>query len=134
MRSSANSFLPIQGRTTALTVITFTTQKTVMAIDEEDVREKLKEVIDPELEINIVDLGLVYEIEVEDDEIYVLMTLTSRACPLHGVFDELLKKELRDLDPEDIEIELTFDPQWTPEKMTDEARNELGHVPGMQGF
>lgn len=103
-------------------------------MDEDDVREKLREVIDPELEINIVDLGLVYEIEVEDDEIYVLMTLTSRACPLHGVFDELLKKELRDLDPEDIEIELTFDPQWTPEKMSDEARNELGPVPGMQGF
>lgn len=133
MRSSANSFLPIQGRTTALIVITFTAQNRHV-MDEEDVREKLREVIDPELEINIVDLGLVYEIEVEDDEIYVLMTLTSRACPLHGVFDELLKKELRDLDPEDIEIELTFDPQWTPEKMSDEARNELGHIPGMQGF
>lgn len=104
-------------------------------VQEEDVIAKLEEVIDPELNINIVDLGLVYDVEVnEDDEVYILMTLTTKGCPLHGVFDELVKKEVRKLDVEDVEVELTFEPKWTPEKMSDEARDELGNIPGMQVF
>lgn len=93
--------------------------------------------MDPELNINIVDLGLIYEVEVEDDEIYVLMTLTTPGCPLHGVFDEMVRKEVAKLDgvePSDIEVELTFEPRWSPDDMSDEAKDELGHLPGMQLF
>ncbi|WP_414838025.1 metal-sulfur cluster assembly factor [Candidatus Nanosalina sp. VS9-1] len=106
-------------------------------INEEAVREQLKEVMDPELDINIVDLGLIYEIEVRDDEVYILMTLTTPGCPLHGIFDEMVRREvgkLEGLNESEIEVELTFEPRWSPEKISEDARGELGHLPGMQGF
>lgn len=104
-------------------------------VTEEEVREQLENVMDPELKINIVDLGLIYEVEVEDDEVYILMTLTTPGCPLHGVFDEMVKKEVSKIEEiEEIEVELTFEPRWSPEDMSDEARDELGNVPGMQLF
>lgn len=101
------------------------------------VREQLKEVMDPELDINIVNLGLIREIEVRDDEVFILMTLTTPGCPLHGVFDEMVRREagnLEGLKEQEIEVELTFEPRWTPEEMSDEARDQMGHLPGMQGF
>lgn len=105
-------------------------------VSEEDVREQLKEVIDPELDINIVDLGLIYEIDVdEEDNIDILMTLTTPGCPLHGVFDEMVRQEVGKIDGVgDIDVELTFEPRWSPEEMSDEARDELGHIPGMNTF
>ncbi|MBC5792631.1 MAG: DUF59 domain-containing protein [Nanohaloarchaea archaeon] len=103
-------------------------------VSEDDVREQLKEVIDPELEVNIVDLGLIYEIEVDDGDVFVLMTLTTPGCPLHGVFDEMVKREVRKLDVEDVEVELTFEPRWTPDKMSEDAQADLGNIPGMNSF
>ncbi len=104
-------------------------------VKEEDVQAQLEEVIDPELNINIVDLGLVYEIDVdEEDNVEILMTLTTPGCPLHGVFDELVRREVEKLEVNSIDVELTFEPRWSPEKMSDEARNELGNVPGMEFF
>lgn len=105
-------------------------------VTEEDVREQLKEVIDPELDINIVDLGLVYEIEVdEENNVDILMTLTTPGCPLHGVFDELVRQEVSNVDGvKHIDVELTFEPRWSPEKMSDEAQDKLGNIPGMQTF
>lgn len=106
-------------------------------VSEEKVREQLKEVMDPELNINIVDLGLIYEIEVKEDGVFILMTLTTPGCPLHGVFDEMVKREAGNLDgleEHEIEVELTFEPRWTPEEMSEEARGELGHLPGMNSF
>lgn len=100
---------------------------------EEDVREQLKEVIDPELDINIVDLGLIYEIDVIDDRVEILMTLTTPGCPLHGVFDEMVRQEVAPLDGvNEVDVELTFEPRWSPDKMTDKGKDELGNVPGMQ--
>ncbi|MDY6770277.1 MAG: metal-sulfur cluster assembly factor [Candidatus Nanohaloarchaea archaeon] len=100
---------------------------------EDEVREQLREVIDPELGINIVDLGLVYEItpETEDGGVHVLMTLTSPGCPLQGVFREEVTKHVSELDgvaPEDVEVELTFDPPWNQDRMSEEARAELGFI------
>lgn len=104
-------------------------------VSEKEVRESLKEVIDPELGINIVDLGLVYEIEVEDDRVEILMTLTTPGCPFGSIFDEMVRQEVGALQGiNEVEVELTFEPSWTPEEMTEEARNELGHLPGMEGF
>lgn len=107
-----------------------------MPLQEEDVLGQLKEVMDPELNVNIVDLGLIYEVDVdEENNVDILMTLTTPGCPLHGVFDELVKKELRKLDKvEDIEVELTFEPRWSPEEMSDEARDKMGSIPGMNAF
>lgn len=104
-------------------------------VTEEEVREQLKQVIDPELDINIVDLGLVYEIDVEEDSADILMTLTTPGCPLHGVFDEMVRQEVSGLEGlNEINVELTFEPRWSPDKMSDEAKNELGNVPGMEFF
>lgn len=106
-------------------------------MSEEDVRTQLKEVMDPELDINIVDLGLIYEVDVSGDEIYILMTLTTPGCPLHGVFDEMVRREVGKLEgvaETDIEVELTFEPRWSPERISEDAKGDLGHLPGMQGF
>lgn len=103
--------------------------------NEEEVRRQLKNVIDPELNINIVDLGLIYEVEVEDDTAEILMTLTTPGCPLHGVFDEMVRQEVGALEGINrVEVELTFEPRWSPDKMSEEARQELGNVPGMELF
>lgn len=106
-------------------------------ITEDSVREQLKEVMDPELDINIVDLGLIYEVEVREDEVYILMTLTTPGCPLHGIFDEMVRREvgkLEGLNEQEVEVELTFEPRWSPDRISEDARGELGHLPGMQGF
>ena len=106
-------------------------------ISEDDVRDKLSDVMDPELDINIVDLGLIYEVEVREGEVYILMTLTTPGCPLHGIFDEMVRREvgkIEGLSETDIEVELTFEPRWSPERISEDAKGELGHLPGMQGF
>jgi metal-sulfur cluster biosynthetic enzyme len=104
-------------------------------VQEDNVREALKEVIDPELGINIIDLGLVYEIEVEEDRVEILMTLTTPGCPFGSIFDEMVRQEVGAVEGvNEVDVELTFEPSWTPEEMTDEARNEIGHLPGMEGF
>src|SRR3989344_3659760 len=103
-------------------------------ITERQGRERVKKGIDPELNINIVDLGVIYKIRVTSNKkqtkIYILMTLTTPGCPLAGMFDALVKHSLRklagiDVD-KDIKIELTFDPPWTAEMMSEGARAELG--------
>lgn len=96
-----------------------------MSITEEQVWERLRTVIDPELKINIVDLGLVYKIQVTSDkrqEIRILMTLTTPGCPLAGMFEVLIKHKVKG----DVEIELTFDPPWTADMMSAAAKAELG--------
>jgi metal-sulfur cluster biosynthetic enzyme len=106
-------------------------------VEEKQVREKLKQVMDPELDVNIYDLGLIYEIEPKEEGVYILMTLTTPGCPLHGVFDELVKREVGEIEglrESDIEVELTFEPRWSPDDMSDEARDKIGHVPGMDTF
>lgn len=101
----------------------------------EEVREKLRNVIDPELDINIVDLGLVYEIEVEGDTADILMTLTTPGCPLQNMFHELIMEEVTELDDiEQVDVELTFEPRWTPEEMSEEAKDKVGNIPGMSSF
>ncbi len=102
-------------------------------VTEEQVWERLRTILDPELKVNIVDLGLVYKIQVTSDkrqEIKILMTLTTPGCPLAGMFDALVKHALKKLPGIDVEkavkIELTFDPPWTSDMMSEAAKAELG--------
>jgi metal-sulfur cluster biosynthetic enzyme len=89
--------------------------------------ESLKQVIDPELMINIVDLGLVYDIAQEEKTVKVQMTLTSPACPAGPQIISQAKLALEQLaDVETAEIKLVMSPPWTPERMTEEARDQLG--------
>lgn len=92
--------------------------------------EALKQVIDPELNINIVDLGLVYEVQRAEDnssKVAVSMTLTSPACPAGPQIIQQAKMALERLDDvEEVSIQLTMTPPWSPDLMTDDARDELG--------
>jgi len=95
--------------------------------DEAEVREALKQVIDPELGMDIVDLGLVYDIDIHDDGSVVLtMTMTAPGCPLAATITEDAKWALRQVEGvKDVQVELVWDPPWTPDMMSEEARARL---------
>lgn len=91
------------------------------------IRSSLKKVLDPELRINIVDLGLVYDVREEGGKVEVEMTLTSPGCPLAGVIDERIKEVVGKIKGvKKITVEIIWDPPWTEEMMSDEAKAELG--------
>ncbi len=97
-------------------------------VTEELVREKLLDVIDPELRISIIELGLIYEVDVTDGDIKVVYTLTSPGCPLAPVIDGQIKDMLGDLPGvNEVVSELTFNPPWDPATMaSDEVKMQLG--------
>ena len=96
-------------------------------VSEELVTEALKEVYDPELHYNIVDLGLVYDVGVKDGSVHILVTLTTPACPIGPMIIEQVQENLGLLPGvKDVDVEITFDPLWSPEMMSDEARADLG--------
>jgi metal-sulfur cluster biosynthetic enzyme len=93
----------------------------------EEVLEILRTVEDPELGMDIVDLGLVYEAEVEDAKAKVLYSLTSMGCPAGPLIAQDIDAAVRQVEGiEDVELELTFDPPWTPDRMSDDAKFILG--------
>jgi len=97
-------------------------------VNEELVRERLKDVFDPELRLSIVELGLVYDVGVEDGTITVKYTLTSPACPLGPVIDGQIQDVLMDLPGvKEVISDLTFTPPWDPRTMaSDEIKMQLG--------
>jgi len=100
-----------------------------MLISQEQIIDKLRECLDPELGLNIVDLGLVYGVNVEGSRVNVLMTLTTPGCPLDSYFTQDITSRLKSLKGiSDVSVELTFEPPWNPAKMSDESRDLLGFV------
>ena len=104
-----------------------------MSITEDSVFAALRQVNDPELFVNIVDLGLVYEVIVSEaaegrSDIFVKMTMTSPACPAGPQLVQDAKDVLADLGEavDNVTVEVVLDPPWTPDRMTDDARDELG--------
>jgi metal-sulfur cluster biosynthetic enzyme len=96
-------------------------------VTEEVITEALKEIYDPELHYNIVDLGLVYDVDVKDGEVHITMTLTTPACPIGPMIIEQIQEMVRILPGvKDVDVELTFDPMWTPDLMSEEAKAGLG--------
>lgn len=91
------------------------------------VRDALRDVIDPELGLNIVDLGLVYGIEIDGARVRVVMTMTSPACPLGDYLKDLVESMVRWLvaGVQDVEVALASEPRWTPEMMSEEAKHSL---------
>lgn len=91
------------------------------------IRENLKTVFDPELNINVVDLGLIYEIEVpEPRTARVIMTLTTPGCPLHDSIVSGIKYSVEGMEEIDFaDVQLTWEPAWTPDRMTEEGKREL---------
>lgn len=94
---------------------------------EEKVRKALKEVVDPELRINIVDLGLIYDVREERGVVEVEITLTSPGCPLASVIDTRIKEAVGKIGGvKKIIVEIVWDPPWTQDMMSDAAKAELG--------
>jgi metal-sulfur cluster biosynthetic enzyme len=102
--------------------------KTETASIKEQVYEALHEVYDPELGVNVVDLGLIYDLDVSADGfLTIIMTLTTPGCPLHESISEGIGVALQDVPGLTAgEIRLVWDPPWSPERMTAEGRRQLG--------
>lgn len=88
----------------------------------------LREVYDPELPFNVVDLGLVYGVEVNGSKVKVRMTLTAIGCPLASYLIDMVEEVIKERVPgvEEVEVELVLDPPWTPDRMAPEVRRLLG--------
>lgn len=97
-------------------------------VDEDLVRDALRQVMDPEAGMNIVDLGLVYGIEVGDDAVRVQMTMTSAACPMADMIIDDAHAALEGALPRNtpVDIEMVWDPPWTPDRMSGLARDHFG--------
>ena len=95
--------------------------------DEKDIRKALRKVKDPELNLDLVVLGLIYDVDVQGDHVHVRMSLTTPMCPAAEQIVTDAKREVEDVEGvESADIELTFDPPWTPEKMDPLIRASLG--------
>ena len=108
-----------------------------MALSEDDVMQALRDCYDPEIPVNIVDLGLIYKVMVTPDanskrafprqRVEVEMTMTSPGCPSHVTIMEQVRNRLAGI-PEisDTQVNLVWEPPWTPDRMTEDARDQLG--------
>ena len=119
---------PVEGATPAACTAELPAGATLLDADEEQMIEALRSVIDPELFINIVDLGLVYTINQGDEgKVQVEMTLTSPSCPAGPQIVHQAKTALEQLPGvTEAKIRLVMSPPWTPARMTDDARDKLG--------
>jgi len=93
-----------------------------------DVIRALKTVYDPEIPVDIYELGLIYKVDLSDERLLAIdMTLTAPGCPVAGEMPGWVEGAVRGIEGvEDVKVNMTFDPPWTPEKMSDEAKLELG--------
>ncbi|HON28987.1 MAG TPA: metal-sulfur cluster assembly factor [Mesotoga infera] len=98
-----------------------------MSITKEKVMEALSQVYDLEIGFDIVSLGLIYAVEVEDSNVRIKMTMTTPMCPLAGLMLEDARRKVSEIEGiKDVKMELTFDPPWTPEMASDDVRKILG--------
>ena len=96
-------------------------------VDEESVVEALSNVIDPELGLDFVELGLIYGVEIDGGRVAVTFTLTTPACPIGPQVSEQIEEFVGDLDGvNDVQPTMTFSPPWTPERMSEDAKFALG--------
>ena len=100
---------------------------TATPVSEDDVLEALEEVIDPELGLDFVSLGLVYDVEVEASDVYITFTLTTPACPIGPQVTEQMREFVGELEGVDnVHPKMVFDPPWSPEMMSEDAKFALG--------
>ena len=96
-------------------------------LNEEAVRRALRQVKDPELDMNIVDLGLVYDVEVTGSDVRIAMTLTSPGCPAGPMITNDVYKVVRALEGvQDVDVEIVWEPYWTPERIDPKVRALMG--------
>ncbi|MCH7712305.1 MAG: metal-sulfur cluster assembly factor [Chloroflexi bacterium] len=93
----------------------------------QDIYDSLKAVYDPEIPVNIVDLGLIYDVQINDSNVYVQMTLTAPGCGMGPYIAQQAEWAIQELEGvEEVEIELVFEPAWTPDLISEDARASLG--------
>jgi metal-sulfur cluster biosynthetic enzyme len=98
-----------------------------MQLDEPLILETLRQVVDPEIDCNIVDLGLIYAIRIDGGKVNVQMTLTTQGCPMHESIAWGVKNALLNLEAvEEADVEIVWDPPWHPAMMTEEGRTRVG--------
>lgn len=98
-----------------------------MAVSKDDVVAVLKKCYDPEIPINIYDLGLVYNIDIAEERIGIRMTLTAPGCPASGYISHDVKRKLESLPGiKEAEIQIVWDPPWTPDRMSETAKKQFG--------
>ena len=97
------------------------------ALTLDEVYEALRDVYDPEIPINVVDLGLIYDVKVEDSNVDIRMTLTFAGCGMGPYIAQQAEWRLAELDNiDDINVEMVFEPPWTPDMITEEGKKQLG--------
>lgn len=98
-------------------------------VTKDQVLESLKTVIDPELHINIVDLGLIYDVQISGSTVEITMTLTTPGCPLSMVFEEWIPDAVKKIKGvEHVTIDLVWEPPWDPDKISDDMKEEMGII------
>lgn len=97
-------------------------------VEEAQIWEALRSVLDPEIGVNVVDLGLIYNVEVSGNDVRVAMTMTTQACPLHTYITEAAEAAIRQLAPEagTVRVDMVWDPPWSPAMMSAAAKQQLG--------
>ena len=96
-------------------------------VNSADIYECLKTVYDPEIPVNVVDLGLIYDVQVNEGDVYVQMTLTFPGCGMGPFIAQQAEWAIQDVEGVgEVEIELVFDPPWSPDLISEEARSQLG--------
>jgi len=98
-----------------------------MNVSRERVMDMLYNCYDPEIPVNIVDLGLIYDVQVDEDVVNVKMTLTAQGCPAHAEITRDIKQQLLTLEGvREANVEIVWDPPWNPSRMSSAAREKLG--------
>ena len=101
-------------------------------ITEEMVKEALSTVIDPEINFNIVELGFIYNIDIDGDDVKVDMTLTTKGCPTHNILGQKTVDALQMIDGVgNVNVQMVWDPPWSPKMMSEEVKKKIGFTDDM---
>jgi len=96
-------------------------------VTKQDVMKVLKKCYDSEIGISLVDLGLIYDVQVKDDKVYIKMTLTTPGCPMHVFMVNDVEEKVKKMKGvKEVKVELVWDPPWTPDRISREVRKKLG--------
>ena len=96
-------------------------------VNSDQILEALREVYDPEIPVNVVDLGLIYSVEVSEGDVHIEMTLTAPGCGMGPYIAQQAEWRVAEIeDVEDVQVDVVFDPPWTPDLITEEGKQLLG--------
>ncbi len=96
-------------------------------VSKDFILDALKKVYDPEIPVNLVDLGLIYDVNFDADIVKISMTLTATGCPMHGVISQNVKAAVESLDGvSKVDVDIVWEPRWNPEMISPAGRNALG--------